>query len=114
MVPGPYSDSTVRGADRMPASTVHEPSRFVRTALLVDDQALAGLEPDGEDVHPVPSNEIVQVLADAGLSCTILAPESPDDPDRSRVVALARSADIVILDWTLPGALDGSRNTLPI
>lgn len=102
----------------LPASIVG-PDDFVQTVLLVDDQALnlqtpeAGTEPDLP--HPVASKAIVEALADQGLSCTILAPGTSDDPDRARVVSLARTADIVVLDWVLvPAGVGPRQNSLPI
>jgi len=90
------------------------PADFLQTVLLVDDQALANAESqpsaDGEPLHPVAAKQIIDGLADQGLNCAVLAPGSPDEPDRARVVRLAEAADILILDWTFPG----NGNALPL
>lgn len=99
-------------------ATAAGPDDFVQTVLLVDDQALgwAGEGSEGADnPHPVASKVIVEHLADQGLSCTLLAPGTAEDPDRARVVTLARTADIVVLDWVLVPAGGGQhQDSLPI
>lgn len=104
----------------MPAiATATGPHDFVQTVLLVDDQALGPRTDGGADgeaaPHPVASKTIVEGLADQGLSCTLLAPGTAEDPDRQRVVTLARTADIVVLDWVLVPAGGGRhQDSLPI
>jgi Response receiver domain len=101
-----------------------DPRPFVRTVLLVDDKALEEDKNDGgdadQDSHAVDTRAIIDGLADGGLSCTVLAPggHGADDQDRQRVIRMARAADIVILDWTIPnlgGELGtGKGNALPL
>lgn len=89
------------------------PTAFTQTVLLVDDQVFVdiGDAANGPDVaHPIASKEIIEGLADKGVSCTVLAPGTTDDPDRARVVTLAATADVLVLDWSLgPGI-----NSLPL
>ena len=88
-----------------------ERARFVRTVLVVDDRAFSAAPPAGASgndddfespaAHPVDTKAISDTLANQGISCTVLAPGHTDDADRKRLVSVAQSADVLVLDWTI-------------
>lgn len=66
-----------------------------------DEEYLAseGGPPDAQNVSR--TNELVEALADHGVTCSVLAPRALETSDIDRVRKLARRTDLLILDWNL-------------
>ncbi|TFV82797.1 hypothetical protein E4P40_15545 [Blastococcus sp. CT_GayMR20] len=123
-----------------PAFDPADPREFLRTALVVDDQALTAddreeeadsaadyaLVPpdalligerdhgdagpaqtggaggaDGEAGGRLRTRQLVDAFADERIACAVLAPRMSVTEDRRRVIELAASTDILVIDWLL-------------
>jgi hypothetical protein len=54
-----------------------------------------------EEPHAIDSGAVVDAFADLSVACAVLAPDGVTREDRTRALALATTADIVVFDWLL-------------
>jgi hypothetical protein len=94
----------------LPAHDDGAPEDAVEPSL-EEGEALSGsTTADVESLAPRTANvaggalrtrRLVNAFAERGIGCSVLAPVLPDEDDRARVLLLARTTDIVVLDWLL-------------
>lgn len=105
--------------------------QFLQTVVMVDDEAFRAEPPDGERLeesstdtggrrllrHPgadlpdeLDPKRTTNAFASRGLACAVLSPQSREENEEVLVplVATARRADLVVVDWNLNGDIGGA------
>ncbi len=109
-------------------------TRFLQTAVIVDDEAQIGALPPPDkllvtpgrrtsartaeevvksgtpNLHRLDARILVDSFANLGLICAVIAPRRNDEALIDNVVLTAKRADLVVLDWQLSG--DNGKETL--